>query len=101
VIHLDRARFDLTLEVLRDGAERLAADRDRAAHDVDSLLRAGWSGRAAEAFAAAWDDWLAGAREVLDSLEAITGAMAATQADLQCTDTEVAAATRRLWERLG
>jgi WXG100 family type VII secretion target len=101
VIHLDQARFDLTLRTLRDGAERLAADRDRAAYDVDSLLRTGWSGRAADAFAAAWDDWLAGAREVLDSLDAMTGAMAATRADLQITDGGVAATGTSLRERLG
>jgi hypothetical protein len=54
-----------------------------------------------DAFAAAWDDWLAGAREVLDSLDAMTGAMAATRADLQITDGGVAATGTSLRERLG
>lgn len=101
MIHLDHARFDATVRDLREGADRLAADRDRAARDVDSLLTAGWSGRAADSFAAAWDDWLAGARDVLDGLHAMTDAMTVVRRDLAATDLDVSVTARSLRERLG
>lgn len=100
-IRLLSPELDRTLHALRDGADRLAADRDRAAYDVDSLLAAGWRGAAADAFADAWADWLAGARDVLDGLHALTAAVEATHRDLGAADVDATARSRHLSERLG
>lgn len=56
-----------------DGAGR------RCAGEVDRLLDGGWRGAAADAFASAWSDWLAGAVEVRAALAAIGDAIATSE----------------------
>ena len=43
----------------------------RSAAEVERLLDGGWQGAAADAFAAAWSEWLAGAAEVRGALASI------------------------------
>jgi len=44
----------------------------RSADEVERLLDGGWRGAAADAFAAAWSEWLAGAAEVRVALATIS-----------------------------
>lgn len=39
--------------------------------DVAALLSAGWRGAAADGFAEGWDRWAAGARDVVEALDAM------------------------------
>lgn len=100
-IRLEHTDHDELLRRFDDAAGRLAEERDRAAHEVDSLLAAGWSGGAADAFQAAWLDWLAAACDVLTALQAMTTALATTRVDLVQTDDEVAASATGLLGRIG
>jgi len=68
---------------------------------VDALLDAGWTGRAAEQFRGAWAQWCEGMSDVLAGLGVESAAIASTRAGLTGTDDERAAAVRLLQARLG
>ena len=70
-------------------AESLRTAKAQRQTQVDALVTAGWSGRAAEQYARAWQDWVEGADRVLDALHAESGLIAATRADLMRTDDDV------------
>ncbi|WP_148613746.1 WXG100 family type VII secretion target [Nocardioides rubriscoriae] len=48
---------------------------------VSGFLGSGWTGAAAEAFADAWEQWLAGAADVKEGLDAMSALLEATQRD--------------------
>ena len=85
---------------LHDAAARLTASRDRAARSVDGLLGSWW-GTAAVAYAAGWEEWRAGADQVLDSLATMAGLLDAVGADFVATDSLSGDALARLTARLG
>ena len=53
---------------VRRTADRLRADRDQVAREVDALLDGSWRGPAATAYAEGWADWKRSAAVVLDGL---------------------------------
>jgi len=97
--------FRTALADLDRGVERLADCRDGLARDVGDLLDGGWTGLAADAFAAGWEQWCAGAREVLAGLATMRQLVGDVHEDLSERDASSAAAlaevTARLGERLG
>lgn len=46
--------------------------------DVQALLSAGWSGRAADGFAEGWRRWQSGAGDVVEALDAMGGLLDTT-----------------------
>ena len=82
-------------------ADRLRADRDRVARQVDALLDGGWSGPAATAYAEGWADWCAGAERVLDGLVTMGRLLDAVHLDLTERDlgsqSDLEPARRRGW----
>lgn len=86
-------------------AERLADDRDRVDRRVSGFLGSGWTGAAADAFDAAWQDWLTAATEVRRGLDAMGELLDVVQRDFVGRDTRSQAAldsiSARLVARLG
>ena len=81
--------------------DRLRADRDRVARQVETLLDGGWSGPAAASYAAAWSDWSAGAERVLDGLVTMGRLLDAVHLDLTERDLGARSGLDRLTARLG
>ena len=104
-IEVDHSVFDTAVTDVRDVAAQLERTRSEAARRVDSFLRDGWSGVAAEAFAEAWADWDAAAGDVCAGLAAIADLLDATHADLTARDhdsaTGLGLVAARLRDRLG
>ena len=73
------------------------ADADRR---VSSLLGAGWTGAAADTFAEAWSDWLAGAEQVESGLEAMGQILDAVHRDLVAQDDSSQAALDQISARI-
>ncbi|MEO8889789.1 MAG: WXG100 family type VII secretion target [Jatrophihabitantaceae bacterium] len=59
-----------TAGLVGEVGEQLRAGLNRLGLDVESLL-AGWHGQAGVAFAGGWDEWQAGASDVLTALDAM------------------------------
>ena len=104
-IALDHSVFDTAVGDVREVAAQLEQTRTDAARRVDSFLRDGWSGLAAEAFAEAWTDWAAAAGDVRAGLADIAELLDATHADLTARDHDSAdglgVVAARLRDRLG
>jgi WXG100 family type VII secretion target len=85
-----------------DLAARLAGldERRRAAELAVDLLLSSWRGDAASHFAARWQEWDAGARDVIDALSALLGAIDLARADIDEADSTSAQAADRLLGRL-
>jgi WXG100 family type VII secretion target len=72
----------------------MLADISREVHDkvrilkteVDDLLNGGWTGSAANGFAQGWEQWHAGAVEVLDALKSMAHLLGATGRDYGLAD---------------
>jgi WXG100 family type VII secretion target len=93
--------LDAAVAAVHDAVAELADGRRRAEALVDRLLDGGWSGRAADSYSAAWQEWLAGEQQVREALNAIEAALAGTGQHLAATDHEAQAHLGRLAERLG
>jgi WXG100 family type VII secretion target len=93
--------FEVGVGRVRAAVTVLDETERRAARDVDRLLDGGWSGAAADAFGAAWHDWLAGAAEVRSALDSIAGSLTVVRRELVLADAGASAATDRIRERLG
>ena len=104
-IELDHSVFDTAVGDVRDVAAQLEQTRSDAARRVDSFLREGWSGLAAEAFAEAWADWAAAAGDLRAGLADLAELLDATHDDLTARDHDSAAGlglvAARLRDRLG
>ena len=96
----DHQAFRSTVADLRAAAERLGADRDRAARSVDALLGT-WTGVVATSYAEGWEAWCSGAGRVLDGLATMAALLEAADADLAATDAVAGADLGRLAVRLG
>jgi WXG100 family type VII secretion target len=85
-----------------DLAARLAAldERRRAAELAIDALLSSWRGDAASHFASRWQEWDAGARDVVDALSALLGAVDLARDDLDRADASGAEAADRLHGRL-
>jgi WXG100 family type VII secretion target len=98
---LGHHEFSLGIERVRAAVLQLDETERRAARDVDRLLDGGWTGAAASAFAAAWEDWLAGAADVRVALGSIAESLVVVRRELDLADLGSVAATDRIRERLG
>lgn len=63
---------------------------------VTSLLSGGWRGAAAEAYAAAFEQWHEGAEQVLRALDAMTVLLADTESTYTVSDMSQSAAFGRI-----
>ncbi|WP_148615543.1 WXG100 family type VII secretion target [Nocardioides rubriscoriae] len=95
-IELVHADLLATVAELRDVASTLEAERRRTDLAVDVLLDGGWSGRAASAYLAGWDEWRTGCDQVLAVLSSMAELIAASRADQVEQDAIAAAALRAL-----
>lgn len=86
---------------VRRALDSVDATRSRAAEHVERVLDGGWSGRAATAFADAWQDWLDGAAVVSRGLADVGEVMSAVDRDLRTTDLAAAQQSATLAGRLG
>lgn len=99
-IAVDHAAFHAAIRDVRNSATELEHVRDQAAHQVDAFVEGGWSGLAAEAFAASWDDWRRAADDVLNTLIAIGDLLDSAHRDLTASDLGSRAALDRVGGRL-
>jgi WXG100 family type VII secretion target len=85
-----------------DLAARLAGldERRRAAELAIDVLLASWRGDAASHFASQWQEWDAGARDVIDALSALLAAVDLARDDIDRADASAAQAGERLLGRL-
>ena len=100
MITLDHTAFRAAVADVRAAADRLRDDRDRVAREVDGLLDGGWSGAAATAYAAGWDDWRQAAARVLAGLDTMGRLLEAAHADLARSDVSSSDSVARLTARL-
>lgn len=75
-------------------------ERRRAAELAVDLLLSSWRGDAASHFAARWQEWDAGARDVIDALSALLGAIDLARAEIDEADSASAQGADRLLGRL-
>lgn len=85
-----------------DLTARLAGldERRRAAELAVDLLLSSWRGDAGSHFASRWQEWDAGARDVIDALSALLGAIDLARADIDDADAASGLAADRLLGRL-
>lgn len=85
-----------------DLAVRLAGldERRRAAELAVDVVLSSWRGDAASHFVARWQEWDAGARDVIDALSALLGAIDLVRADIDDADAASGLAADRLLGRL-
>lgn len=104
-VQLVHEAFNQAKADVRDGAARLHKDRDDIDRKITAYLGAGWTGVAADSFVEAWDDWKAGATDVLDGLVAMAELLDAAHADYIAQDDASQArldrVSSRIIERLG
>ncbi len=80
--------FSKGIADVRVGAERLRRDRDSIDTRVGGFLGAGWTGVAADSFVDAWEEWKAGATDVLEGLTAMGDLLEAAHRDFVASDEE-------------
>ena len=104
-IQASHPAFRTALADLDRGVDRLTDRRRSISRDVATLLDGGWTGTAAEAFDRGWQEWEAGAAEVLAALATMRHRVADVHDDLAERDAGSAASlssvTSRLLDRLG
>ena len=85
-----------------DLAARLAGldQRRRAAELAVDVLLSSWRGDAGAHFASQWQEWDAGAREVIDALSALLGAIDLARIDIEEADSSGAQGADQLSGRL-
>jgi WXG100 family type VII secretion target len=84
----------------RDVAAELRSGQQQLAAVMSDLLGGAWSGTAASAFASGWDEWLAGASEVLNGLARTAVLLGATKTNYYEGDGLSASIINRLEGRL-
>jgi WXG100 family type VII secretion target len=100
-ITLDHPAFRAALADVQRATERLTADRDRVAHQVDALLDGAWTGAAAASYAEGWDRWKDAAARVLAGLDTMGRLLDGAHADLTRSDLSSDQALAVLAARLG
>lgn len=76
-----RARGDV-LSIHRE----LSRDYQTLSRSVEALLSSGWRGKARDAYAKGWADWLEGSANVLAGLEEMGGLLGITRSQYQEND---------------
>ncbi len=103
-LRLEHAAMRTAVSDVHKAYEELTDARTKADQRVASLLAAGWTGIASDAFSDAWSDWLAGAQQVEDGLEAMGQLLDAVHRDMVNQDDGSQAAldqvSARIVERL-
>lgn len=102
---MSHGAFAKAIDDVHVAAARLRTDRDRIDGRVSGYLGSGWTGIAADSFVEAWEEWKAGATDVLEGLEAMGQLLDATRRDLTDQDDASQQAldhvAARIVERLG
>ncbi len=98
-IRIEHPEFHASVAEVRSACAELSSARARACGEVDLLLD-GWHGAAANAFAEAWETWLASSREVSSGLASLAEALDGFQTDVVARDSSAVDALGRLAERL-
>lgn len=84
--------------------QELSRDYQSLSRSVDALLTSGWKGKARDAYAKGWADWLDAAGNVLAGLEEMGGLLGVTRSQYQDNDDVTAeqmhAAATRIRTRL-
>jgi WXG100 family type VII secretion target len=81
--------------MLADLSREIHTKMRRLKEEVDALFNGGWQGKAAAGFAQGWDEWHAGATEVLDALKTMGSLLDATGRDYGLTDDNSAEALQK------
>lgn len=98
-LSLDPGELTAGADAVDTSAEDLRAHRDEIGCAVDGLL-ATWHGDAATAFAGLWEEWRAGADEVIGGLSASAAALRHARDQVVAADGDRADAHARLQGRL-
>lgn len=99
-IAVDHTRFQTTVRDVREAAAELRQVRNQTTSRVDSLLRGGWTGLAADSFAEAWSDWRQAADDVFTGLVTISDLLDSTHDDLTARDADANGSLARITTRL-
>jgi WXG100 family type VII secretion target len=67
-------------------SEDVVAEMHALTGEMDALLGSGWQGSAADGFAQGWEEWLAGARDVLEGLSEMGRLLGETGRNYTTTD---------------
>jgi WXG100 family type VII secretion target len=86
--------------MLADISREVRAEMDVVQGEMDALLGSGWQGRAAEGFAQGWEQWQAGANDVLAGLTAMARLLDATGQDYDSVDNTSAGTVQHSGEGL-
>jgi WXG100 family type VII secretion target len=86
--------------MLADLSSELHAKMEVLRWDVEALIGGGWQGNAARGFAEGFEQWQAGAREVVEALAQMGQLLGATGRDYGQTDEDSAANLWRAGEGL-
>lgn len=89
-LHVDDPGFHASVADLRRACSDIAMARTRARGEVELLVGGAWTGRAADAFAAAWDDWVMASGRLERELTGIADVLVAVKHSLDVVDGSVA-----------
>ena len=99
-LRLEHAAMRTAVSDVHRAHEELTDARAKADQRVSSLLSAGWTGIASDAFSEAWTDWLAGAQQVEAGLEAMGQLLDAVHRDMTAQDDGSQAALDQISARI-
>jgi len=85
-----------TAVLLNQIGDEVRSELSRLGADADGLLEGGWRGPAAVTFGRGWQQWSAGATEVLDALEAMAHLLGVSGAGYGSADADSARALSRV-----
>jgi WXG100 family type VII secretion target len=76
--------------MLTDVSDELRTELAALRNEMDSLFSAGWRGQAANGFAQGWDEWQAGAGDVLTALRDMADLLGTTGRNYAASDQSAA-----------
>jgi WXG100 family type VII secretion target len=84
--HVDPVELQVCGGMLRQISDEVRTALRNLESEMDALLTGGWQGSAADGFAQGWQQWRAGAGEVLDGLETMGRLLGQTGQDYHTVD---------------
>ena len=95
------AAMDRAIRAVADTGQVLTDEQKQLTTSMQSMLDGEWTGAAAEAFRAAFDDWSTGAAGVLEGLHSMSLLIEQAKRLLVATDDQVSSSVNGLSTRLG
>ena len=95
------AAMDHAIKAVADTGQVLTDEQKQLTASMHSMLDGEWTGAAAEAFRAAFEDWSAGAAGVLEGLHSMSLLIDQAKGLLMATDDHVGSSMTGLSSRLG